>query len=77
MQSSQRVCAGSQEFTKVCVLVILESLLLIEPAKRKVAALSLSLSKDPRFLGTMLGRREPWHEQMEEANALPFTCENL
>lgn len=59
VQSTQRVCVGSQEFTKACVLVILESSLLIEPAKSKVAALSLSLSKDPRFLGTMLGRREP------------------
>lgn len=75
--SSQRVCACTQGFTNACVLMILENSLLVEPAKRKVAALFLSLGKNHRFLGTGLDRRDSWHEQMEEANTHPFTWENL
>lgn len=67
VQSSQRVCIGTQEFKNVCLLVILENSLLVEPAKRKVAAMTLSLGKDLRFLGTVLGRRpgmSKWRRQM-------------
>ena len=85
----QSVCAGTQGSVNVCVLVNLESSLLVEPANRKVASVSLSLGRDLRSLGTGLGssgqaggspgmsnwRRQPLLTSLKRK--YPFICENL
>lgn len=60
----------------MCVLVIFENSLLVEPAERKVAAMSLSLGKDPGSWA-LCWAGESWHEQMEETNAFLLKCGNL